>query len=39
MIAATPTLDDVLDRIERRTKGDLSARSAIEAIDEERARR
>ena len=39
MIAATPTLDDVLDRIERRTKGDLSARSAIEANDEERARR
>ena len=38
-IAATPTLDEMLDRIERRPKGDLSAKSAIEAIDEQRARR
>lgn len=38
-IAATPTLDEMLDRIERRPKGPLSAKSAIEAIDEERARR
>lgn len=38
-IAATPTLDEMLDRIERRPKGPLSARNAIEAIDEERARR
>ncbi len=39
MIAATPTLDEMLDRIERRPKGNLSAESAIGAIDEERARR
>jgi hypothetical protein len=38
-IAATPTIDDVLDRIERRSKGDLSASEAIAAIDAERARR
>lgn len=39
MIAATPTLDEMLDRIEHRPKGHLSAKSAIGAIDEERARR
>ncbi len=38
LIAATPTLDEMLDRIENRPKGDLSAQSAIEAIDGERAR-
>lgn len=38
-IAATPTVNDILDRIERRAKGALSAGSAIEALDEERARR
>jgi antitoxin FitA len=38
-IAATPTMKEVLDRIERRPKGALSAEAAIEAIDEERARR
>ena len=38
-IAATPTIDDMLERIERRPKGRLSARSAIDAIDTERARR
>lgn len=38
-IAATPTVEDVLDRIERRPKGSLSADTAIEALDEERARR
>lgn len=38
-IAATPTIDEMLERIERRPKGRLSAESAIEAIDEERARR
>jgi hypothetical protein len=38
-IAATLSVDEVLDRIEHRPKGRLSARSAIEAIDEERARR
>jgi antitoxin FitA len=39
MIASTPTLDEMLDRIEHRPKGELSAKSAVEAIDEERARR
>ncbi len=38
-IAATPTLDEMLDRIERRPKGRLSASEAIEAVDIERARR
>lgn len=38
-IAATPTVKDILDRIERRPKGALSAGAAIEALDEERARR
>ena len=39
LIAATPTLHEMLDRIENRPKGELSAQSAIEAIEEERARR
>lgn len=39
VIAATPTIEEVLERIEHRPKGRLSAKSAIEAIDEERARR
>ncbi len=39
LIAATPTIDEMLKRIERRPKGRLPATSAIEAIDEERARR
>ncbi len=39
LIATTPTVEEMLERIERRPKGLLSARSAIEAIDEERARR
>jgi plasmid stability protein len=38
-IAATPTIDEMLARIERRPKGRLSASSAIDAIDTERARR
>jgi len=38
-IAATPTVQEVLDRIERRPKGVLSAAAAIEALDEEHARR
>ena len=38
-IAATPTMEDILDRIERRPKGELSAMAAIDALDEERARR
>lgn len=39
LIAATPTIDEMLQRIEHRPKGRLSAKSAIEAIDAERARR
>lgn len=39
LIATTPTIEEVLERIERRPKGQLSSASAIEAIDEERARR
>lgn len=38
-IAATPTMKEVIDRIEGRPKGALSAEAAIEAIGEERARR
>jgi len=38
-IAATPTVQEVVDRIEQRPKGRLSSRDAIEALDEERARR
>jgi hypothetical protein len=38
-IAETPTLDEMLDRIERRPKGRLSRRDAIDAVDAERARR
>ena len=39
LIAATPTIDEMLERIEHRPKGRLSAKSAVEAIDAERARR
>lgn len=38
-IAATPTTAEVLQRIEQRSKGSLSADAAIEALDGERARR
>jgi len=38
-IAATPTLDDVLDRVEGRLKGRLTRKEAIKSIDAERARR
>ena len=38
-IAATPSLSDILDRIEQRPKGALSSTDAIEALDAERARR
>jgi plasmid stability protein len=38
-IAATPTVQDVLDRIERRPKGSLSSQDVIEILDAERARR
>jgi hypothetical protein len=39
LIATTPTLDEMLDRIERRPKGRLSPEEAIAAVDAERARR
>lgn len=38
-IAATPTLDDVLERIEKRSKGHLSKADAVYALEDERARR
>ena len=38
-IAATPTLDDVLERIENRSKGQLSKAGAVSALEDERARR
>ncbi len=38
-IAATPTIDEVLDRIERRSKGRLSGEDAIAALESDRARR
>ncbi|MEO7556083.1 MAG: hypothetical protein ABIV94_05710 [Acidimicrobiales bacterium] len=38
-IAATPTLDDVLDRIARSPKGRLSRHDTVDAIGDERARR
>ncbi|MBT5756128.1 MAG: hypothetical protein HOI41_14300 [Acidimicrobiaceae bacterium] len=38
-IAATPTLDDVLERIEKRSKGQLSKADAVSALEDERARR
>lgn len=39
LLAATPTIDEVLDRIERRPKGSLSADDARAALRDERARR
>ena len=39
VIAATPTTEEILDRIETRTLGQLSAASATAAIDNDRARR
>jgi hypothetical protein len=39
VIAAAPTLDEMLDRIEKRPKGRLSRRDAVAALDAERARR
>jgi hypothetical protein len=38
-IATTPTLEEILDRIERRPKGGLSADATMDALHEERARR
>jgi antitoxin FitA len=39
LIAATPTVDEMLDRLEHRPKGQLSAENAITALEGERARR
>lgn len=39
LIATTPTLDDVLDRIEGRRKGSVGIESTVEALEAERARR
>jgi hypothetical protein len=39
LIATTPTLDEALDRIERRAKGALTAVDAIAALEDDRARR
>lgn len=38
-IVATPTADEIWARIERRSMADLSASSAVEALDDERGRR
>ena len=38
-IVATPTVDDMIDRIEHRSKGRLSRADAVAAIADERARR
>jgi hypothetical protein len=38
-IAATPSVEEVLDRIERRSKGRLSAEEAVAYVRDERARR
>jgi len=39
LIASTPTVDEVIDLIERRDKGRLSRASAVAALRDERARR
>ena len=39
VIAATPTLDEVLDRIERQPLERLTRRQVVAALDRERARR
>jgi antitoxin FitA len=39
LLAATPTVDEVIDRIEGRTKGSLSIADALEAVEAERDRR
>jgi antitoxin FitA len=39
LIAVTPTVDDMLDRLEHRPKGRLSAKDAIAALNDERGRR
>lgn len=39
LIASMPTTQDILDRIENRSKGSLSAATTIEILDAERDRR
>lgn len=39
LIAATPTVDEMLDRLECRPKGRLSSEGAVAALGEARARR
>lgn len=39
LIATTPTLEEILDRVEGRRKGRVGMEDAIEAIEDERARR
>ena len=38
-IIATPTVDDLISRIARRSKGSLSTSDAVTALQDERARR
>ncbi len=38
-MVATPTIDDVIARVERRSKGRLSRADAVASIADERARR
>ena len=38
-IAQTPTLDEMIDRIERHSKGQLSRQDALDGVAAERARR
>lgn len=39
LIATTPTLDEVFDRVEHRSKGRVSGPNAVAALEAERARR
>ena len=39
IIATTPALDEVFDRIEQRDKGTVTAADAIATLEDERARR
>ena len=39
VIATTPTLDEILDRIETRDLGTVTASDAVAALEDERARR
>jgi hypothetical protein len=39
LIAVTPTVDEMLDRLEHRHKGELSAKDTIAALAEDHARR